>query len=573
MGSRAGARALWQVAVFGRPVGPRLLLVILAGAAASAASVGLIATSAWLISRAAERPPVLYLLVAVTAVRAFGVGRGVLRYLERLAAHDAAFRVLAELRSAVYVRLVRLAPGGLTDLRSGDFMARLVNDTDGLADLWLRVLLPFAAAGIVGLGAVVLIGCLVPAAGLVLAATLIAVALGAPAAALAASRAAERRIAPARGELASAALDLLQGAPELFAAGATARALDTVLASSGRLAAAERRAARGAGAGSLVAGLAAGVAVWLSLVLAIDAVRAGTLAGVAIAVIALTPIAIHEAIAPVVPAAREVPGLAASAARVTDVLGRADPVREPALPSRPPGPPYGLRARGLRLRYPGATVDAVAGLDLEIAAGRRVIVTGASGSGKSTLAAALLRFLDPAGGVLQLVGRQGAVDVATISGDEVRQCIGFCAQDPHVFDASIGDNLRLARPGATDAEIGEAMVRAHLNAWVDSLPAGLDTQVGERGARLSGGQRQRLALARALLAGAPILLLDEPTEHLDEPTARAFVADLEAASAGRTVVALTHRPDLFPAQGGWQHAADLGITGTLTRDGPAGGAG
>jgi thiol reductant ABC exporter CydC subunit len=558
MGIRAGARALWQVAVLGRPVGPRLLLAILVGAAASAASVGLIATSAWLISRAAERPPVLYLLVAVTAVRAFGVGRGVLRYLERLAAHDAAFRVLAELRSAVYVRLVRLAPGGLTDLRSGDLMARLVNDTDGLADLWLRVLLPFAAAGIVGLGAVVLIGCLVPAAGLVLAATLIAVALGAPAAALAVSRAAERRIAPARGELASAALDLLQGAPELFAAGATARALDTVFASSGRLAAAEHRAARGAGAGSLIAGLAAGVAVWLGLVLAIDAARAGTLAGVAIAVIALTPIAIHETVAPVVPAAREVPGLAASAARVTDVLGRPDPVREPALPFPPPGPPYGLRARDLRLRYPGATVDAVAGLDLEIAAGRRVIVTGASGSGKSTLAAALLRFLDPAGGVLQLVGRQGAVDVTTISGDEVRQCIGFCAQDPHVFDASIGDNLRLARPGATDAEIGDAMVRAHLNAWVDSLPAGLDTQVGERGARLSGGQRQRLALARALLAGAPILLLDEPTEHLDEPTTRSFVADLEAASAGRTVVVLTHRPDLFPAQGGWQHAADLG---------------
>jgi thiol reductant ABC exporter CydC subunit len=574
------------VAALGRPVAARLLLAVLVGAAASAASVGLLSTSAWLISRAAERPPVLYLLVAVTAVRAFGVGRGVLRYLERLAAHDAAFRVLAELRSAVYVRLTRLAPGGLTDLRSGDLMARLVNDTDGLADLWLRVLLPFAVAGTVGLGAVAMIGCLVPAAGFVLAATLVAVALGAPAAALVVSRAAERRIAPARGELASAALDLLQGAPELFAAGATPRALDTVLASSRRLATAERRAARGAGAGSLVAGLAAGIAVWLSLVLAIDAARAGTLAGVAIAVVALTPIAIHEAVAPVAPAAREVPGLAASAARVTDVLDRPDPVREPARPSRPPGPPYGLRARGLRLRYAGAAVDAVAGLDLEIAAGGRAFVTGASGSGKSTLAAALLRFLDPAGGVLQLVGRQGAADITTVSGDDVRQCIGYCAQDPHVFDATVGDNLRLARPGATDMEIREAMVRAQLDAWVDSLPAGLETQVGERGARLSAGQRQRLSLARALLAGAPILLLDEPTEHLDEPAARAFVADLEVVSARRTVVVLTHRPDLFPAHAGWQHAADLGTppatlprtsrgarTGTLTRYGPADGAG
>jgi len=555
---RAGAGALWHVAAMGRPVSAGLLLAVLVGAAASAASVGLAATSAWLISRAAEQPPVLYLLVAITAVRAFGIGRGILRYGERLAAHDAAFRVLAEIRSAVYVRLVRLAPGGLADLRSGDLMARLVDDTDGLADVWLRVLLPFAAGGVVCLGTVVMIGCLVPAAGLVLAATLLAVALGAPAAALAVSRAAERHIAPARGELAGMALDLLQGAPEVLAAGAVARTLGTVLESNGRLAAAERRAARGAGVGSFVAALAAGVAVWLGLVLAIGAARDGALGGVAIAVVALTPIAIHEAVAPLVQAARGVPGLAASATRVADVLGRPDPVREPARPSPLPGAPYGLRARGLRLRYPGATVDAVAGLDLEIAAGRRVLVTGASGSGKSTLAAALLRFLDPAGGLLQLVGREGAVDVTAVSGDEVRRCIGFCAQDPHVFDATIGDNLRLARTAATDAEIGGALVRAQLSAWVESLPAGLETQIGERGARLSAGQRQRLALARALLADAPILLLDEPTEHLDEPTARAFVADLEAAGAGRTVVVLTHRPDLFPAQGGWQHAADLG---------------
>ncbi len=559
-GRWSAAVSLARVAGMGRPVAGRLALSVLAGAGAAAASVGLAATSAWLISRAAQQPPVLYLLVAVTAVRAFGIGRGALRYAERLASHDAAFRVLAELRAAVYRRLIHLAPGGMADIRTGDLLARLVDDVDGLADLWLRVLLPALAAAAVVLGAVLLVGWLVPAAGLVLVASLAAVVVGAPLVALAVSRAAERAIAPARGALAAAAVDLLQGAPELLAAGAADRAVDSIRVADGRLAAAERARAAGAGAGALVAGVAAGAAVWLGLCLAIAATRAGTLDGVAIAVVALTPIAVHEVVAPLLPAARQLPSLAVAAARVTDVLDRADPVREPAAPAVLPGPPYGLRARGLRLRYPGTSRDVVTGLDLEVPAGARAIVTGPSGSGKSTLAAALLRFLDPAAGALALVGPGGAVDVTSLAADDVRSCFGCCEQDPHVFDASIRENVRLARPAATDDDLAAAMARAQLAPWIASLPDGLSTPVGERGARLSAGQRQRLALARALLADAAILLLDEPTEHLDEPAARAFVADLEAAGAGRTTVVLTHRPDLFGEAAGWIRAADLGTS-------------
>jgi ABC-type bacteriocin/lantibiotic exporter with double-glycine peptidase domain len=147
--------------------------------------------------------------------------------------------------------------------------------------------------------------------------------------------------------------------------------------------------------------------------------------------------------------------------------------------------------------------------------------------------------------------------VRTLAGDDVRRAVGLCEQDPHVFDASIADNLRLARPEARDEELRRALADAQLLDWVDSLPDGLATAVGEHGARLSGGQRQRLALARALLADVRVLILDEPTEHLDERTARAFVTDLVAATRGRTVVVLTHRPDLFdPAT--WARAADLG---------------
>ena len=550
-------RPLVRIAGLGRPVAGRLVLAVLAGAGAAAAAVGLAATSAWLIARAAEQPPVLYLLTAVTAVRAFGIARGVLRYAERVAAHDAAFRVLGELRADVYARLARLAPAGLGELRAGDLLARLVGDVDSLADVWLRVLLPYAGTGIVALGAVLLVGALVPGAGVALAVGVVVTAVGAPLAAAAAARLADARLAPARGALADSAVDLLRGAPELLATGAAPSALAGMASVDARLAAAERRVAAGAGVGSVVAGLAAGASTWTALVLGIVALREGWLAGVALAVVALTPIAVHEIVAPLVPAARALPGLAAAARRVVDVLDRPDPVPDPVDPVAVPAGPLGLRARGLRLRYPAADRDALGPLDLDVAPGARAIVTGPSGSGKSTLAAACLRFLDPTGGALEVLGPGGRVDLATAAGDEVRRAIGLCEQDPHVFDATVADNLRLARPGAPDEELLAACREAQLGGWVASLPNGLATAVGEHGARLSGGQRQRLALARALLADVRILVLDEPTEHLDEPTARAFVADLEAGARDRTVVVLTHRPDLFDATT-WLRVADLG---------------
>ncbi|HSW42351.1 MAG TPA: thiol reductant ABC exporter subunit CydC [Patescibacteria group bacterium] len=548
---------LVRVASMGRPVAVRLGVAVLCGMGAGGAAVGLAMTAAWLISRAAEQPPVLWLLVAVTGVRAFSIARGVLRYAERLAAHDAAFRVLGELRADVYARLARLAPAGLAELRAGDLLARLVGDVDGLADLWLRVLLPYLAAALVAAGGAVLIGALLPAAGIGLGIALLAAALGAPLAAAAVSRHAERALAPARGALADVAVDLLRGGPEILAAGAAPRVMAGVASAERRLATAEERAATGVGIGGLVAGLAAGASTWLALLLGIVAVRDGSLAGVMLAVVALAPIAIHEVVAPLVPAAGRLPGLASEAGRLVDVLDRADPVPDPAAPVPIPPGPLGLRARGLRLRYPGAGRDALGHLDLDVPAGSRALVTGPSGSGKSTWAAACLRFLDAAGGTLELVTEAGPLDLRALDGDDVRRAVGLCEQDPHVFDATIADNLRLARPGADDAALRVALGAAQLLEWVGSLPAGLHTPVGEHGARLSGGQRQRLALARALLADVRILVLDEPTEHLDEPTARAFVADLEAATRGRTVVVLTHRQDLFDPSA-WPRAADLG---------------
>jgi thiol reductant ABC exporter CydC subunit len=538
---------LRRVIGLARPVRARLGLAVLAGVGAAGAAVGLTATSAWLISRASEQPPVLYLMVAIVAVRAFGIGRAAFRYAERLASHDAAFRVLAGLRSDAYRRLERLAPAGLAEYRSGDLVARLVADIDSLADVWLRVLLPYAVVGIAGTGAVLLVTSLVPLAGAALAVTLLVTAAGAPLAASAVARRAERRIVPARGELAAAALELLHGAPEIVMNGALERRMADLGTLDHRLRGAEAGSANGAGIGALVAGLAGGAAVWLGLVTGVIAVRDGLLGGVALAVVVLTPIAVHELAAGLAPAAQQLSRLRVASARVAEVLDRPDPVREPARPAACPAAPYGLRIRGLRARYRADGPDILAGVDLELPAGGRALITGPSGSGKSTLAAVLLRFLDPSGGTVELRGADGAADLAALSGDDVRRIVGLCAQDVHVFDTTIAENIRLARPGATEAELHAALRAARLDDWVDSLPDGLDTPVGEHGARLSGGQRQRLGLARAMLADWPVIIFDEPTEHLDEPTAAALTSDLLEAAAGRTAIFISHRPELMAA--------------------------
>jgi thiol reductant ABC exporter CydC subunit len=521
-----------------RPVVPRLALAVLCGTLAAGSAIGLLATSAWLISRAAQHPPVLYLTVAIVAVRAFGIGRGLFRYAERLAGHDAAFRVLAELRVRAYRRLAALAPAGTPGLRSGDLVQRFVADVDAALDVLVRVLLPYLVAALVGAASVGLLGALLPAAGMALAAGLLVVGVGVPLVQRAVARRADRRTAPLRGELSAATLDLLDGLPELVALGAAQRRLDELTDTDTRLRRAAARSAAGVGLGAALVSLAAGGCVWAGLALGAPAVRAGQLHSVLLAVVVLTPIAVFDTLSTLPAAAAQFATARGALGRVFGLLDRPDPVVEPAVPADLPRPPYRLAVRNLSARWTPDGPDVIRDIDVTLEPGERIAIVGPSGSGKTTLAAVLVRFLDPSAGRVTLNG----IDTRDLAADDVRQVVGLLTDDAHLFDTTIAENLRVADRGADDTRLRRVLADARLLDWVDSLPNGLDTQVGEHGCRLSGGQRRRLALARALLADFPILIMDEPTEHLDEPTAAALTADLLAVTRGRTTVLITHRP-------------------------------
>jgi thiol reductant ABC exporter CydC subunit len=518
------------------PKGRKLLVMsVLLAALASASSVALMGVSAWLISFAALAPPVLYLQPAAVGVRAFGISRGVFRYLERIVGHDLALRMQAALRVRVYDKL---AATTLIGRRRGDLLTRVVADVTAIQDLVVRVVVPLASAAVVVVATTIALAFLDVASALVVLATALLAGVALPWWTQRLSLAADQASVPTRGRLADGVRELARTGTDLVAYGAEDTVLDRLLAIDEELRAQESRAAwlRGiATAGQVVA---AGIAVAAALWFGTTAVASGALDPRFLAVLALTPLAMHEVLATFTQAAQTLTRAGTALGRITEILD-AEPVGtgdvtvgegKPGLELLdvsagwpiPSGPFLSTRAAAPSSPVPGSR-SVQSSVTLAVAPGERVALVGPSGVGKTTVAATAMGLIPPLSGTVRRGGR-----------------VGYLAQDAHIFATTVAENVRIGNRDATAEDIADALARA-------GLPIDPERRIGEAGSTLSGGERRRLALARLLVGRRDLIILDEPTEHLDRETADALMADVWRAFADAPVLVITHDADVIAA--------------------------
>jgi ATP-binding cassette, subfamily C, bacterial CydC len=507
---------------------PRAAWLVLGGVialGALAAGVGLMAVAGAALAVAVTGGA----LVAANILRGLGTARVVLRYLERLVTHAATFRALADLRVWFFRRLARGGAGGLGFRQAGDLLSRLVGDIEALDGLYLRILVPLAGAVLLLPALGLVVGRYSVGLAIVLVLLFALAAFGLPWRAARSAAGAGAALAETTGAVRIVALDALTGLREVRAFGAEGRMLAAMQAKESALLAAQYALGRRTALASVGAFLCGQAAIFAVLV----AAGASPAAAVAAAFLVL---AAFEAVGGL-PRAGALAGHAAAAAhRVLQAADEPVPVPDPVAP-KPVPTGFALRFEGVHYRWRPDLQEVFNGLSLEVPAGARVALLGPSGAGKSTLAALALKVAAPVQGRILL----GGVDIADLTAAELRARIGWLSQATHLFDDTIRANLRLARPGADDAALWAVLDDAQIGEVVRALPDGLDTWVGEGGARFSGGQGRRLALARALLSPAPVLILDEPCAGLDAATERAFLAMLNQVAAGRTIIMITHR--------------------------------
>ncbi|TSD96551.1 thiol reductant ABC exporter subunit CydC [Skermania sp. ID1734] len=535
-----------------RPTPARTLAAIGAGVAASGSALALAVLSAWLIARAWQMPPVLDLSVAVVAVRALGISRGVFRYLERLATHAVALRGMAHARAEIYRRLAAGQPSAVTALRRGDLLARTGTEIDTIGAVIVRGLVPIVVAVTIGLSAVVALSFVSLWAAVVLAFSLLVAGFVAPVLGARAGTLAEQETIEFNGEYTAHALTVLGNTDELRVAGTFDTAVDQARRAAHASVHAEARAASKAAHAAAAGPLALAVSVIGALFIGVSMAQAS--APTSLAVLVLLPLAAFEATGPLTEAAAAIVRARVSARRIMALLDGAGHSQVGGTSEVPAD--LTLSAQSLRF---GWTHERCAGpTDLVVVPGARIAIVGPSGAGKTSLLMTLAGLLAPRHGEVRLGERL----LNELDPHELRRVVTFFSEDAHIFSTTVLENLRVGNGGVSADEARRALAAVGLGDWL-GLDDGLDTVLVGGDRAVSGGQRRRLLLARALLAPAPILLLDEPTEHLDAEEGAAILTALLDRNSGliapdRSVVVVTHQlPAVHSADSVLELASDL----------------
>lgn len=518
MASQSATRRLLRELLSEVPRGRwRLVAAILLAAASSGASVALMGLAGWLLSRAAEHPPVLYLQAAAVGVRFFGISRGVFRYLERLVGHDVALRMQAALRLRTYTSLAKTT---LIGRRRGDLLVRVIADVEAILDLVVRVIVPFCAASLVITGTTVMLARFSLGSALVLLLTAVLAGLVLPWLTQRLSLRYDQAATPARGELANQIHEIARTSTDLVAYGEQERFLGRLLQTDEQLRIIEVRSAwiRGLATAGQIA--AAGIAVVAAILIGGQAVADGEMAPRLLAVLVLTPLALHEVLASFTQAAQTQTRANAALKRLVEVLD-APPVGRGDVPAEEASG-AGIQVFDATIGWPGAP-PVVQGFDLTVQRGERVALVGSSGIGKTTIAATIMGLIPPVAGEVVAMGR-----------------IGYLAQDAHIFATTVAENVRIGNRDATEGEIALALGRS-------GLPLPQARLIGEAGSTLSGGEARRLALARVLVGEHDTWILDEPTEHLDAETAASLMRDVWEVAGARPLLVITHDADVMAA--------------------------
>ena len=519
-----------------------MALGTLSGLVAVASAVGLLALSGWFISAAAyagltvTTAQLFNFFHPALGVRFFAIGRTLARYVERIVSHDATFRILQSLRRWFYHHLEPLAPSSLMNFRSGDILNRIVADIDALDNLYLRVVSPSVIALIMSVLVVGFLWLFDPVISMVAAVFLSMAGICVPLIALRLGEGCGHALVRHLSDLRIQIVDGLQGMPELLVFGAHHRHLETINQSSRALLKSQLRMSQIRGLSLALITLLSGLAVLATLFLAVILVNRDALDGAGMALVTLAVLASFEAVLPL-PAAYQYLGRTREAGRrLLEIVYSKPQVVFPRLSVSHPRH-FGVRFENVCFRYNQKAAWTLRDVDFQIHPGRRVAVIGETGSGKSTLINLLVRFRDPAAGCIRL----GDMDVRDYAESDLRRHISVVAQQPHMFNATLRENLLMARPGAGDDELLAALKSAQLLNFVNSLPDGLGTWIGETAKLLSGGQARRLAVARAILHDASLWVLDEPTEGLDPVTEGRMMAAIKTLTADRSLMLMTHR--------------------------------